>query len=258
MSSRCRRAVDAPPPGRPRCHCGCQIAHEQACPASTRASRATATGTRRRGSECRRPCGRWWCRASCARKRCTGLPRSSSWTSAMVAPAREGPEMPRRAAATSMSGAPQVAQNLIPGSTGRSAARAVRPRTGGRESAAAMGAERPQLAGRAAAEGAGRSAPGRGPAPRRATTACWVMGGPVRRLYATPPPRPPRSPAPPAPLACRCPGGLGVLWAWSWACRSPCRTVHGVVRSTAVRAGGHWRKCSTGRRSYGLPINSAN
>src|SRR2546426_2527760 len=51
-------------------------------------------------------------------KRCTGLPRSSRRTSAIVAPAREGPERPRRAAARSASGAPQVAQNLIPGSTG--------------------------------------------------------------------------------------------------------------------------------------------
>src|SRR6267378_2736601 len=51
-------------------------------------------------------------------KRCTGPPRSSSSTSAIVAPAREGPERPRRAAARSASGAPQVAQKLIPGSTG--------------------------------------------------------------------------------------------------------------------------------------------
>src|SRR2546422_4801384 len=51
-------------------------------------------------------------------KRCTGLPKSSSSTSPIVAPAREGPERPRRAAARSTSGAPQVAQNLIPGSTG--------------------------------------------------------------------------------------------------------------------------------------------
>ncbi len=36
----------------------------------------------------------------------------------MVAPARDGPEGPRRAAARSTSGTPQVAQNLIPGSTG--------------------------------------------------------------------------------------------------------------------------------------------
>src|SRR6267378_6538968 len=50
-------------------------------------------------------------------KRCTGLPRSSTRTSAIAAPAREGPERPRRAAARSASGAPQVAQNLIPGAT---------------------------------------------------------------------------------------------------------------------------------------------
>src|SRR6185437_7926552 len=43
-------------------------------------------------------------------KRCTGLPRSSRRTSAIVAPARDGPESPRRAAARSASGAPQVAQ----------------------------------------------------------------------------------------------------------------------------------------------------
>ena len=36
----------------------------------------------------------------------------------IVAPAPEGPEAARRAATTSASGAPQVAQNLIPGATG--------------------------------------------------------------------------------------------------------------------------------------------
>src|SRR2546427_3231343 len=51
-------------------------------------------------------------------KLCIGLPRSSRSTSPFVAVAREGPERPRRAAARSTSGAPQVAQNLIPGSTG--------------------------------------------------------------------------------------------------------------------------------------------
>src|SRR5947208_3885543 len=51
-------------------------------------------------------------------KRCTGLPRSSSSTRTIAARAREGPEPRRRAAWRSTSGAPHVAQNLIPGSTG--------------------------------------------------------------------------------------------------------------------------------------------
>src|SRR5947208_10740870 len=51
-------------------------------------------------------------------KRCTGLPRSSSSTRTIAAPAREGPEPTRRAAWRSTSDAPHVAQNLIPGSTG--------------------------------------------------------------------------------------------------------------------------------------------
>src|SRR2546422_2655248 len=51
-------------------------------------------------------------------KRCTGLPRSSSSTRTIAAPAREGPEPTRRAAGRSPSDAPHVAQNWIPGSTG--------------------------------------------------------------------------------------------------------------------------------------------
>src|SRR2546422_4769595 len=51
-------------------------------------------------------------------KRCTGLPRSSSSTRTIAAPAREGPEPTRRAAWRPTSDAPHAAQNLTPGPTG--------------------------------------------------------------------------------------------------------------------------------------------
>src|SRR5436309_350562 len=128
-------------------------------------------------------------------KRCTGLPRSSSSTRAIVAPGRTDPERPRRAAARSASGAPQVAQNLIPGGTGEAHRGQLGPEPGavsrrpqwGQYGCSALarppqnGQETGSLWSRASAERATTRVPGTGVAP------CAVS----RSAPPPPPPLPP-------------------------------------------------------------------
>src|SRR5439155_20556055 len=90
---------------------------------------------------------------------------------------------------------------------------------------------------------------------------------PRRRLRPAPPtttrarPAAPAAPAPTAPTAptARCCRGGLVARRFTHGLAAVHAELSGrVVRPAAVGAGGHWRKCSTRRRSYGLPINSAN
>ena len=107
--------------------------------------------------------------------------------------------MPRRAAATSMSGAPQVAQNLIPGSTGEAQRGQFGPEPGAVSRRPQWGQNGRSLLAEPLQKGQAIGSWSRA-GPARATTRVLGNGAaPFAVSTPPPPPRPPPLPLPPPP-----------------------------------------------------------
>src|SRR5437016_7041621 len=120
--------------------------------------------------------------------------RSSSSTRTIAAPAREGPEPTRRAAWRSTSGAPHVAQNLIPGSTGEAQRGQFGPEPGAVSRRPQCGQNGCGPLARPPPQGQAIDSPCSRVTAVRATTRVPDRDGPPAADFPPPPPPPPGAP----------------------------------------------------------------